>query len=59
MSSRQPRALAHTTACGKAGYLKPEAEKRARIMRERYGEILTAYRCQTCKCWHVGHRSEA
>ena len=55
MTWHKPKALRATTVCGKAAYLKPDAERRAKAMRDRYTEVLTVYRCQLCKSWHIGH----
>ena len=53
---RGPRA--HTTSKGrpKTGYPTREAaETHARRMASRDGSSMSAYRCDTCGKWHVGH----
>jgi hypothetical protein len=51
-------AHAHTTSRGQAkkGFASREdAVASARSMSKRDGEELSAYRCDTCGKWHLGH----
>jgi hypothetical protein len=45
-------------ATGKQQYASPsEAEKRRKEIKRLRDERLSAYRCQQCSKWHLGHRT--
>jgi hypothetical protein len=49
---------AHTTSRGqpKRGYVtREEAQGQAQLLTKRDGVPMSAYRCDTCGKWHVGH----
>lgn len=42
--------------CGKASYpSKKVALHRAAEQRRQTGEMIRAYHCERCHCWHMGH----
>ncbi len=50
--------LSHVRSDGqpKRGYeTRAEAMDRARVLANRDGAAMNAYRCPTCRLWHVGH----
>lgn len=51
-------ANAHTTVRGqakKAYATRDDALAAAKLMTERDGSVMSAYRCATCAQWHLGH----
>lgn len=56
-TSLRRRARSHTTARGRAkvAYERSEAQAQARFLSQRDGVAMSAYQCDTCSKWHVGH----
>ncbi len=57
-TSLRRRPHAHTNANGTpktAFATRDDAEERARTIAKRVGAPMSAYQCETCAKWHVGH----
>lgn len=45
-------------ATGKLKYFSPqEVERRRKTIKRRRDERLSSFRCDRCRCWHLGHRA--
>lgn len=57
-TSLRRKVRAHTTSNGKPKFpyaSRIDAEAGARTLTKRGGVPMSAYRCDTCSKWHVGH----
>ena len=57
MNDEAPIDYAEIACTGKDRLTRGQAKKIARRMRMKRGGAAQAYKCEFCRCWHVGNRS--